>query len=256
MTAVILEDETLIAKELEHKISKVAGDVEVIEKLDSLETARAWLTKNQQPDVFFMDIQLGDGVSFELFADQQISSPVIFTTAYDEYAIQAFKVNGADYLLKPIDTLELQRAINKVKKIKEMPGQYPGQIDSLVQMLQQKMEQPRYKEKFVVSFRRQWMLVDVKEIALFVRDNLNYLVTWNGDKYILDFTSLEELEVLIDPKLFFRINRQTIVHIDALKTVKPLDNATLQVFLKSPLHQTEYSVGRMKAPIFKKWLDR
>lgn len=256
MTAVILEDETLIAKELEYKISSIAGDIKVIERMDSLEMARSWLKQNPQPDVFFFDIQLGDGVSFELFDDHDITSPVIFTTAYDEYAIQAFRVNGADYLLKPIDTEELNRAISKVRKRKETDGNYPVQMESLLKMLRDKIEQPRYKQKFVVNYRRQWMLVDIKDIALFARDNLNYLYTWSGEKYLLDFATLEEVESLLDPQLFSRINRQHIVHIDALKTVRPLDNATLQVFLKPPLPQTEFSVGRMKAPAFKKWMDR
>lgn len=256
MKAVILEDETLIAKELQHKIAKVAPDVEVVAHIDSLETARTWLAANPQPDLFFMDIQLGDGVSFELFDKEKISCPVIFTTAYDEYAIQAFKVNSVDYLLKPIDNEDLRRAIDKVRKIIEVPGGFPQQVDALLDMLEKKLAKSRYKEKFVVSFRKQWVLIDTKDIALFIRENLNYLVTWSGEKHILDFTTLEEVEELLDPNLFFRASRQAIVHIDAIKIVKPLDNGTLQVTLKSPLQNIEVTVGRAKAPLFKKWFDR
>jgi DNA-binding LytR/AlgR family response regulator len=256
MKAVILEDESLIARELQHKIAMVAPDVDILAHVDSLEAARTWLAANPQPDLFFMDIQLGDGVSFELFGSEHISCPVIFTTAYDDYAIQAFKVNGVDYLLKPIETDELRRAIDKVCKIHEVQASYPNQVDALVEMLQQKLVQPKYKEKFVVNFRKQWIPINTRDIAIFLRDNLNYLVTWSGEKHILDFTTLEEVEELLDPNLFFRANRQTIVHIDSIKSVKPLDNATLDVTLKEPLQNIEVSVGRAKAPAFKKWFDR
>lgn len=256
MKAVILEDETLIAKELQHKVAKVAPDVEIITRLESIEAAKQWLQENPQPDLFFMDIQLGDGVSFELFDLFTIKSPIIFTTAYDEYAIQAFKVNGIDYLLKPLDMEDLARAIDKCRTILKSQASYPQDIQSLVNMLAGTKTAPKYKEKFITTFRKQWVLIDTKDIALFVRDNLNYLYTFSGEKHILDFTTLEEIETLLDPNLYYRANRQTIVHINAIKGAKPLDNATLQVYLKPPLEKMDVSVGRAKAPAFKKWFDR
>lgn len=255
MKAVILEDESLIARELRHKIAGIAQDVEIIEHLDSLEAAHDWLGSNPQPDLFFMDIQLGDGVSFELFKSHRITCPVIFCTAYDEYAIQAFKVNGTDYLLKPLDTNELKRAIDKCRTIVESKSPYPQDMQALLQVLSGKQHTPRYKEKFIVQSRRQWIPVDTTDIAAFVRENLNYLVTFSGEKFILDFTTLEEVETLLDPRLFYRANRQTIIHINSIKAVKPLDNATLTLTLKDPL-KMETSVGRAKAPEFKKWFDR
>lgn len=256
MKAVILEDETLIAKELQHKIAKVAPDVEIITRLDSIESAKKWLSENNQPDVLFMDIQLGDGMSFELFNLFTIKCPIIFTTAYDEYAIQAFKVNGIDYLLKPIDTEELAWAIEKCRSIIKSQTSYPQDITAFINMLSGTKNAPKYKEKFIVTFRKQWVLIDTKDIAFFTRENLNYLYTFNGEKHILDFTTLEEVETLLDPNLYYRANRQAIVHINAIKGVKPLDNATLQVYLKTPLDKIDVSVGRAKAPAFKKWFDR
>ena len=255
MKAVIIEDESLIARELMHKIASVAPDVEVVEHLDSLEAASDWLSDHPQPDLFFMDIQLGDGVSFELFKRFDIKRPVIFCTAYDEYAIQAFKVNGTDYLLKPLDTEELKRAIDKCRSIAESRSPYPQDIQSLLQVLAGGQQATKYKEKFIVQSRRQWVPVDTQDIALFMRENLNYLITFSGEKYILDFTTLEEVETLIDPRLFYRANRQTIIHINAIKSIKPLDNATLTITLKDPI-KLETSVGRAKTPEFKKWFDR
>ncbi|HSK13813.1 MAG TPA: LytTR family DNA-binding domain-containing protein [Phnomibacter sp.] len=255
MKAVIIEDESLIARELMHKIASVAPDVEVIAHLDSLEAAGEWLRSHPLPDLFFMDIQLGDGVSFDLFSKFEINSPVIFCTAYDEYAIQAFKVNGTDYLLKPLDTDELKKAIDKCRTIVESKTPYPQDMRSLLQVLAGGQTPSRYKEKFIVSSRKQWIPIDTTDIAVFMRENLNYLITFTGEKYILDFTTLEEVESLLDPRLYYRINRQTIIHINAIKAVKPLDNATLTVTLKDPLNM-ETSVGRAKAPEFKKWFDR
>lgn len=255
MQAIIVEDENLIAQELKYKIGAVAPDIEVLAHLDSLEAAISYLDKHSMPDLFFMDIQLGDGVSFELFKRFDITAPVIFCTAYDEYAIQAFRVNGTDYLLKPIDEAELKNAIDKCRKILGMQLPYPADISTLLQYMASKAPLPRFKEKFIVQLRRQWVPIDTRDIAVFLRDNLNYLVTFSGEKYILDFTTLEEVENLLDPHLYYRANRQTIIHINAIKTVKPLDNATLQVTLKDPL-KMETSVGRAKTPDFKKWFDR
>lgn len=255
MKAVIIEDENLIAVDLKQKIAAVANDVEIIEHLDSLESATTWLSTHEQPDLFFMDIQLGDGVSFELFEHTKIKCPVVFTTAYDEYAIQALKVNGTDYLLKPVDTEELKKAIDKCRTIIESKSPYPQDLQSLIQAISGGQPAGKYKEKFIVNSRRQWVPINTKDIAVFMRENLNYLITFTGEKHILDFTTLEEIETLLDPRLYYRTNRQTIIHVDSIKSVKPLDNATLIVTLKEPL-KLETTVGRAKAPEFKKWFDR
>lgn len=252
--AVIIEDEPLIAKELVNKIAAVAADVEVIETLPSLKTARKWFMQNAEPDLLFMDIQLSDGVSFDLFENFKLDCPVVFTTAYDDYAIRAFKVNGVDYLLKPVDEGELQKAIDKCRSLLSNKTSFPADMQQLMASLAVP-RQNLFKEKFIVNQRNNWIPVDTKDIACFVRDNLNYLYTFNGEKYILDYTTLEDIEELLDPKVFYRANRQSIIHINAIQSVKPHENQKLSVFLKSPL-KMEFDISREKAPSFKKWFDR
>lgn len=256
MNAVIIEDETLIAKELQHKISSVAGDIRITDVLPSVKTARKWFMENAEPDLVFADIQLSDGVSFEIFERYQLKCPIIFTTAYDEYAIKAFKVNGIDYLLKPIDTDDLKKAIDKGRDIINSKTKYPTDIQQLLQMMSNPgAALPAYKEKFVVKVRNNWLPILTKDIACFYRENLNYLITFSGEKYILDFTTLEEIEELLDPKLYFRANRQSIIHIDAIQSIKPHENQKLTITLKSPV-KMELDVSREKAPGFKKWFER
>ncbi|HEX6191681.1 MAG TPA: LytTR family DNA-binding domain-containing protein [Chitinophagaceae bacterium] len=253
--AVIIEDESLIARELLGKIAAVAPDVQVMETIPSLKTARKWFMSNAEPDLLFMDIQLSDGVSFELFDQFTLSCPVIFTTAYDEYAIRAFKVNGVDYLLKPVDDQELAQAINKCRQFMQKQVKQQTDIRELIQVLQNPGEAVLYKEKFIVNVRNNWLPVATKDIACFVRDNLNYLYTFSGEKYILDYSTLEEIEELLDPKLFYRANRQCIVHINAIQSIRPHENQKLTLTLKQPL-KMEQDVSREKAPAFKKWFDR
>ena len=254
MNAVIIEDEGLIAKELLNKIEQVSNDINVLEILPSLKTARKWFLQNAEPDLLFMDIQLSDGVSFDLFDEFQLQCPVIFTTAYDEYAVRAFKVNGIDYLLKPIDDSELKKAIDKSRTLIQQKTKLPENISQLISNIA-KSQTPYFKEKFIVHFRNNWIPVDTKEIACFIRDNLNYLITFSGDKYILDFATLEDIEDLLDPKIFYRSNRQSIIHIDSIQSVKPQENQKLTVLLKAPL-KLEFDISREKAPSFKKWFDR
>jgi len=256
MKAIIIEDETLIARELKNKIASVAPDVTITETLSSVKTANRWLLENAEPDFVFADIQLSDGVSFEIFERYDLKCPIIFTTAYDEYAIRAFKVNGIDYLLKPVDVNELKKAIDKCKSLVENKAKLPTNIQELMQVLQNPSQNAKmYKEKFVVNVRNNWIPVLTKDIACFVRDNLNYLYTFNGDKYIVDYVTLEEIEELLDPNLYYRANRQSIVHIDAIQSIKPHENQKLTLTLKNPL-KMEQDISREKAPGFKKWFER
>lgn len=255
MTAVIIEDESIIAGELKQKIATVAEDIRVAEIIPSLKTARKWFMQNAEPDLLFMDIQLSDGVSFELFDQFNLNCPVIFTTAYDEYAIRAFKVNGIGYLLKPVDEEELKAAIDKCRNRLKVQSPQPESMEDLLQALRNNGPNPLYKEKFIVSVRNNWIPVATKDVACFMRENLNYLFTFSGEKYILDYSTLEEIEELVDPRLFYRANRQCIVHIDAIQSVKPHENQKLSLYLKAPL-KMEFDISREKAPAFKKWFDR
>lgn len=256
MKALIIEDEHLIAQELNGKIKSLAEDVDVIEILPSLKTARKWFMNNAEPDLIFMDIQLSDGVSFDLFDTYQLNCPVVFTTAYDEYAIRAFKVNGVDYLLKPVDDDELKKAIDKCRSIVESKTQFPSDIKQLVKKLAEpESARSLYKEKFIINFRHQWIPVNTKEIACFMKENIHYIYTFSGEKHILDFTTLEEIEELLDPGIFYRANRQFIINIDAIQSVMPHENQKLSLTLKAPL-KMEVDISREKAPAFKKWFDR
>ncbi|MGC4101307.1 LytR/AlgR family response regulator transcription factor [Ferruginibacter sp.] len=256
MNAVIIEDETLIAKELQYKIATVAPDVKIVYVLPSIKTAYKWFMENAEPDLLFADIQLSDGVSFEIFERYKFKCPVIFTTAYDEYAIKAFKVNGIDYLLKPIDEENLKTAIDKAREIVKSRAEYPKDIQQLLTMMTNPQATVnRYKEKFIVKQRNNWIPVFTKDIACFYRENLNYLVTFGGEKYIIDFTTLEEVEELLDPQLYYRANRQSLVHIDAIQSIKPHENQKLTLTLKAPL-KMEQDISRDKAPSFKKWFER
>lgn len=257
MKAVIIEDEELIARELKTKIREIASDVEVIDIIPSLKVARKWFMANSEPDILFMDIQLSDGVSFKLFEEFQFNCPVVFTTAYDEYAIKAFKVNSVDYLLKPVENDDLRRAIDKCRAIHESRNTYPPVVMDFLRSFQSKLQQSTssFKEKFIAQSRNQWLPVDTKEIAAFEKDAIIYIHTFAGERHILNFESMDQIEELIDPHLYYRANRQWIIHIDAIKSIRQLDNFKLHVAMKSPL-KMEVDVSREKAPSFKKWVDR
>ncbi|MEZ4927946.1 MAG: LytTR family DNA-binding domain-containing protein [Saprospiraceae bacterium] len=254
--AVIVEDEALIARELESKLSAIADDLKIIQVLPSLKTAKKWFLQNAEPDLLFMDIQLSDGVSFEIFEHFKLSCPVIFTTAYDDYAIRAFKVNGIDYLMKPIDMEELRLALDRYRQRQQGTSSAPNNVEDLLKALQTPQSTgPVYKEKFIVSVRNNWVPVSTQDIAMFQRENLNYLYTFSGDRYLVDNTTLDEVEELLDPKIFYRANRQFIVNIEAIKQVKPMENQKLILYLKTT-PQMEVDISREKAPAFKKWFDR
>lgn len=256
MNAIIIEDEKLIARQLIDKIAEVAPDMKILEVLPSVKTASKWFMENAEPDLVFADIQLSDGVSFQVFERYDLKCPVVFTTAYDEYAIRAFKSNGVDYLLKPVDTNDLNKAITKCRAIVESQSLYPKDIQQLLKAIANpSQQQVSYKEKFIISHRQQWIPVQSKDIACFYRENLNYIITFSGEKHILDFTTLDEVEELLDPSVFYRANRQSIIHIDAVQSIKLHENQKLTITLKPPL-KLALDISREKAPAFKKWFDR
>ncbi len=256
MKAIIIEDEEIIARNLESKIKKVDSRIEVIDILPSLKVARRWFTDHAEPDLLFMDIQLGDGVSFTLLEQFRLACPIIFTTAYDDYAIQAFKVNGVDYLLKPVDEDELKRAIDKSIAIIENKRLPSADISELMKFINlETTQRPRYKERFLVRSKRQLMPVPIKDIAFFTKDVLNYLYLFNGDRYLMEENTLDEVEELLNPEQFYRANRQFIINIDAIQSVKTVENSKILVKLKDPNQKFEIDLSREKAPTFKKWLN-
>lgn len=257
MKAVIIEDEDIIARVLQGKIKNVDPSIDVVEIIPSLKVAKKWFLNNAEPDILFMDIQLSDGVSFELLEHFKLNCPIVFTTAYDEYAIRAFKVNGVDYLLKPVDEEELTRAINKCKAIIERKNPVATDFTELMKALanpQQSMN--KYKERFLVNIRNQWMPIATSDIACFAKEALNYVYLFNGERYMLDFSTLDDVEEVLNPDQFYRANRQYIINIDAIQTVKPMENSKLSIRLKEPNHKFEIDMSREKAPVFKKWVDK
>jgi DNA-binding LytR/AlgR family response regulator len=255
MKAVIIEDEELIARDLVEKLREVEPELEVLEILPSLKTARRWLMQNAEPDLFFMDIQLSDGVSFSIFEEFKLHCPVVFTTAYDEYAIRAFRVNGVDYLLKPVEADQLKAAVEKCRVIHQSRQPYP---QAILDFLQQRNNLPSgngFKQKFIAQARNQWIPVSTSDVMAFEKDNLFYIHTRQGEKHILNFESMEDIEQLLDPQQFYRANRQWIINIDTVKSVKQLDNLKLTVQLHYPASR-QVDISREKAPLFKKWLDR
>ncbi|WP_128544819.1 LytR/AlgR family response regulator transcription factor [Larkinella soli] len=257
MNALIIEDEKLVALELAASIAEVAPDLRIIGTVGSVKTALRWFAENAEPDLIFADVQLADGVSFHIFEQFRLACPVIFTTAYNEYAIQAFKVNGIDYLLKPVDLDELKRAIEKARALVSARSAPALDVQKLLAVINAPTAaRASYKEHFLGNARNSWIPVKVSEIAYFTRDQLNFMITHTGERYILDYDTLDQIEMLLDPHQFYRANRQCIVNIDAVQQVRGLANLKLSLKLKAPNHPIDIEISRDKAPSFKKWLEK
>jgi DNA-binding LytR/AlgR family response regulator len=257
MKAIIIEDEKLIGKALAGMIKNIDDRIQVEEILPSLKTARKWFAENPEPDMLFMDIQLSDGVSFDLLDRFKLNCPIVFTTAYDEYALRAFKVNSVDYLLKPVEEDDLRLALDKCYKAIKNKTVPAADITNLLKSITNPDATiAKYKQRFIVNMRNQWLPVPVKDIACFCKEVLNYIYLHNGEKYILDIEALDDVEEVLDPAQFYRANRQFIINVDAVHSVKPVENSKLIVKLKEPNHNLEIDMSRLKTPEFKKWLDR
>ncbi|NBP67806.1 MAG: DNA-binding response regulator [Cytophagia bacterium] len=250
MKIVIVEDEPLVAKDLERLIREALPTVEIEAVLGSVTTAKQWFAKNTMPDLIFSDIRLSDGVSFEIYEALAIACPIIFTTAYDEYALRAFKINSIDYLLKPIDAKELASALNKYRAVKDSQVLHEQLQTLLVRW--QDVATKRYKERFLALQRNALVPINENEIAHFHKNEIIHLHTINGEKFISEHQTLDEIEQLINPKVFFRVNRQYLVHIQAVGRVKTTHKG-LTVELKGT-PSTEIDISREKATAFKEWL--
>ncbi|MFN8355333.1 MAG: LytTR family DNA-binding domain-containing protein [Spirosomataceae bacterium] len=252
MKALIIEDESLIAEQLKRMLDDVAPHIEVLDVLPSVKSARRWFMQNAEPDLMFMDIQLSDGISFDLFNYFDIKCPIIFATAYDEYAIKAFKVNGIDYLLKPIDEDDLIRALEKFKALQS--PQLPSQ---LIQALTNHPAQNSrtYKERIVVQHRNSTVPINIADVRMFYLDEVIFLLTADGQKYIASQETLDEVEDLLNPTEFFRAGRRQIIHINAIDSYKSDSSGKLFVKLKLA-SAPDVEVSREKAPIFKRWIDK
>lgn len=247
MKTIIIEDEAAATRRLAKLISEIDANIEVITKLESIEQTINWLNTNEQPDLLFLDIHLADGSSFEIFNHVKITKPIIFTTAYDEYAIKAFKVNAIDYLMKPLKKVELEAAINKFKN-QQTPS---SKIDynQLANALSKKSEEKR----FLIKFGQQIKVVDIKDCAYFyTKDKVTFLVMHSGKRYPIDYP-LDKLDEISNEKSFFRINRQTIINLNAIKEMHAYSKSRVKITL-SPPSEIETIVSTERSPLFKKWL--
>lgn len=249
MRVVIIEDESLAADKLERYLLKYDDNLLIMDKLSSIQEAVFWFQNNQNYDVVFMDIQLTDGLSFEIFNQTQITKPVIFTTAFDEYAIDAFKVNSIDYILKPITFTDVSKAMNKLT---EMQKVFTGN-DSMISVVKQ-IEEKKTKDRFLVRLGNHIHSIKTIDISLFYADGRTvYLITNAKRKYILDY-KLESLEEVLNPSEFFRVNRTFIVNISDIQDVLVYSNSRLKISSKA-FNDKEIIVSREKVNAFKDWLE-
>jgi DNA-binding LytR/AlgR family response regulator len=254
MKVCIIEDEQLAAERLSKMIVKYDPSTDIVFQADSIKKSVDWLKKNPHPDLAFFDIQLADGISFQIFEQITLKCPVIFTTAYDEYAIRAFKVNSIDYLLKPIDFEELSGAIEKFKRLRFTTTEYlfPGKesLNKFMQLLTN-----RYKNRFVIKVGEHLKTIEVDNILFFYSlEKATYCVTSDNRHYVLDY-SLEHLEGLVDPQHFFRINRKYLIAFSAILDIVSYSNSRLKIELKNA-EEDMIIVSREKVQDFKAFLDR
>ncbi len=252
MKVIIIEDEKPSARRLQRMLEKL--DVQVSILLHSVTEAVAWFQSNPHPDLIFLDIQLSDGLSFEIFDQVSIQSAVIFTTAFDEYALQAFKLNSIDYLLKPIDAEELEIAITKYKTLQPKQENVTLHFEDIKKLLSQNSSQTVYKQRFTTKIGQHIKMIPTGEIGCFFSENKGtYAHTFEGRNYLLDLT-LEKLEEELDPKTFFRINRKFYVNINAIQDIISYTNSRLELKLKSYSEQPVI-VARERVKDFKFWLE-
>ncbi|MGZ9735867.1 LytR/AlgR family response regulator transcription factor [Flavobacterium sp. GNP002] len=250
MTTIIIEDEKPAARLLQRKLEKLNIQVGVM--LHSVEEAIDWFSKNEHPELIFLDIQLSDGLSFEIFEKVEIKSAIIFTTAYDEYALRAFKLNSIDYLLKPIDEDDLEVAVSKFKA--RLPKQETVQLDfeQIKKMLSNPFEK-NHKKRFTVKIGQHLKVIATDEIECFFSENKGtYLHTFDNRNYLMECT-LELLEQELDPADFFRISRKFIIPLKAIKEIVVYSNSRLKVILPS-YKEDEVIVSREKVSDFKNWI--
>lgn len=260
MNVVIIEDEARTARQLERMLKQYDETIHILTQLPSVKEAVAWFAENPSPDLAFMDIHLEDGLAFGIFEQLHLTLPVVFTTAYDEYMIKAFKVNSIDYLLKPVDYDELVAALEKFKTIRTTPA--PGgestsaspDLNTLIQLMQQSRDK-QYRERFMVSLGTKIRSVEVADIAYFFsEDKATYLVPKEGPPLPVEY-SLDQLVNLLNPDHFFRVNRQFFVARPAIQTIHTYSAGKLKLDLTPPArHELLVSVSRMSE--FKDWLGR
>jgi len=254
MKVLIIEDENLAASRLEKLIITLQPDVEVLDKIETVRRSVEWLTHHERPDLIFLDIQLADGLSFEIFKQVKVNTPVIFTTSYDQYALKAFQLNSVDYLLKPIKEEELKNAMNKYADRTSNFGEMKFIDEETIRQLFQSINKSKYKERFVVKIGEHIKTLTTGDI-LFVesKEKTTFVKTKDLKTFIIDYT-LDQLSDLLDPSEFFRINRKYIISLHSFDDIIAWSNSRLRVCLKGD-NTMNAIVAREKVADFKKWLE-
>lgn len=248
MKAIIIEDEQRTALRLQKLISELEPDMEVVAILDSIESSINWLTSNPQPDLIFQDIHLADGSGFEIYRTIKTDAPVIFTTAYDQYAIEAFRLNSIDYLLKPINKEQLKSSLEKLKRI--AGSRNKTDLEALAGMLLPKT----YQNRFMVRYGQKIKVINTDDIAYFYTlQGNNFFKTFDGMEYPSDY-SLDKLEGMLDPEKYYRINRQIIIHINAIGEMYAYSKSRVRIELVPPC-DFETIASTERSGSFKKWLS-
>ena len=250
MRILIIEDEPLVARDLQGMIRKMEPAAEVLGPLSSVSASLEWFAQHPVPDLILSDIQLSDGISFEIFEDLHLRCPIIFTTAYNAYAIRAFKLNSVDYLLKPIDAHELESALKKYKAL-TVESTLSEQLKTVLD--QWGSVQKKYKERFLSMHRNTLVPVKAEQIGFFHKEELIYLHTLESEKLISEHATLDEIESLVNPEQFFRVNRQYLIHIQTVGRIRTTQKG-LTVQLKPPFNLA-LDISREKAAAFKKWVE-
>ncbi len=255
MRVIIVEDELHNYRLLKGMVEKLRPDWSILAGLDSVKETVDWLKSNPAPDLIFMDIQLTDGISFSVFDSVQVDSMVIFTTAYDEYALRAFQVNSIDYLLKPIKLEKLEQAIDKFEKVLNVQCKSTESRPDYKELLEAIIRGERkYRKRFLISGTTSYFKLDAEEIAWFYTENrITNAVTFKGKEYTINLT-IEKLEEQLDPTQFFRTNRSTIVHINAIRKFENHFGGKLILRLIHPFDDP-IMISRLKAAEFKEWME-
>ncbi len=250
MKTILVEDEKHARENLENLLLEINPETEIQARMDTVQKTVHWL-KNNKTDLLFLDIHLADDLSFKIFEQVKVETPVIFTTAYDQYALKAFKVNSIDYLLKPIDKEELSRALEKFKSLQTATSIDFQKLQSIIQ----EKESKTYQQRFIVQRRDKIMSVKIDDIAWFEgEDRYVYLTKNDGSRYIIDY-KLSDLEESLDPNIFFRLNRSFITHFNAIDRITSMSKSRVKINLK-PEASRGIVVSSANTRGFKMWLNR
>jgi len=255
LNILMLEDEPLVAYSLLSLMQEIEPAAQITGPISSVKEAQEWLNAHPSPDLVLADIQLADGISLDVFAHRPLDYPIIFTTAYNEYAIRAFKLNSVDYLLKPIEKEDLKAALDKFHLLQDKfkNSSYLDQMQELFTNFAQ--QNKKFKTRFSVHQGRSMILIPVEDVVCFGKEEFIYLLSTDGKKYLSDFRSLDEVAELLDPTQFFRANRQYLIALNALEGFRADDWGKLKLKLKvSP--GEEVAVSREKAGEFRRWVER